>query len=246
MAEDCDSCAKLEERRGNARNVLAYIRSVLSSAPGYETEAKLLFHAMGAFAALVSVLVLIQVTKAVAIPALLMPLVFISAAVSVALVASYAHITAYKDITCQNGMMAGMTLGMMAGFLLGALFGATNGMFIGSVAGTAGGVLFGFAVGRNCGVMGALEGIMAGLMAGTMGAMLSVMMIGDNLLLFLVLLTIVALFTLGGLSYMMRKEQGGATILKFGFFGFAYRASVLFLLTLAIMLYGPKGPVILS
>lgn len=123
-------------------------------------------------------------------------------------VGSIAHIRSFGKQTCQTGMMAGMGIGMMLGFLAGALFGATSGMFVGSVLGIVVGMVIGAWAGTCCGNMGVLEGLMAGLMAGTMGAMLSVMMVFDHQLEFLVILWIVCAIILGGLSYMLFKENG--------------------------------------
>src|SRR3989338_235507 len=99
------------------------------------------------------------------------------------------HIKSYRHtFSCSMGMMAGMTIGMMSGFLLGAIIGATNGMFMGSVYGMFTGMFIGAWITRCCGIMSVMEGLMAGLMGGIMGAMTTVMMLNDNLVLFMTLL----------------------------------------------------------
>jgi len=164
--------------------------------------------------------------------------VFLSAAVW--------HINAYKaNVTHMVGMMIGMTFGMQTGLLIGSIIGATNGMFIGSIVGMLFGVFVGWMNGKCCGVMGVMEGTMAGIMGGTMGAMISVMMLSDNLLLFMPVFIIVNIFVLLGLSYMLYEEvvENNENVKKipadFAAF-FSYCFVVLFLLGL-IIIYGYKS-----
>ncbi|MCI0504462.1 hypothetical protein L0Y65_07210 [Candidatus Micrarchaeota archaeon] len=233
--------------RGNPERALKYASSVLSGARGVELEAGIFrqFLAAAGLLAIAFPAFFASGYGGIAIATEAAPLILLSFACSMMILASYRHMSAYRrQIACMNGMMAGMTLGMVCGFLVGALIGATNGMFIGSVAGTAAGMIAGVAAGRFSGIMGAMEGMMAGLMSGTMGAMLSVMMIYDNLLAFIGLLFGVSLIILGALSYMMHREAGQApargsgTFLTYAFWSLAFGLLLAFL-----MLFGPKGPI---
>lgn len=164
---------------------------------------------------------------------------------SVAIVASIAHFHAHRrEFSCMHGMMIGMTIGMAAGFLFGAIMGATNGMFVGSVFGMAVGMVTGAYCGKCCGIMGVMEGLMAGLMGGTMGAMLSVMMINDNLLVFMLILVATCLAILASLTYMLyeaRQNKKDWQSVSLG--SFFLSSLVLSVLSIALMLYGPKGPI---
>ncbi|MFH0971411.1 MAG: hypothetical protein V1835_02480 [Candidatus Micrarchaeota archaeon] len=156
------------------------------------------------------------------------------------------QVEAYRDsFTHMNGMMVGMTIGMSAGFLAGAIIGATNGMFLGSVYGMLIGMAAGAYMGYCCGVMGILEGLMGGLMAGTMGAMLSVMMIFDNLKIFLVFLLGSFMLIMFGLGYMIHKENMGFKAERPGISGFIAVSLIAHLITLLIMIYGPKSAAVL-
>lgn len=165
---------------------------------------------------------------------------------AVAITASIAHYYSHRrSFTCMEGMMVGMTIGMMAGFLFGAVVGATNGMFAGSVFGMAVGMLTGAYCGKCCGIMGVMEGMMAGLMGGTMGAMLSVMMISDNLLLFMPLFVASCLAILAGLTYMIYssagKREDGELMGASGFFALALLLSAA---TAAVVLYAPRSGIV--
>lgn len=237
-----------DEQRGDLKNVFTFINGVISGMDGFKAEHQVSVYGLVSFAVITVVFALFfnivspQLNNAAAY----IPLLFLAIVTSVTAFISFFHMRCYRNgLSCTNGMMVGMTTGMMTSFMAGALVGATNGMFIGSVFGTFIGILFGFSLGKYSGVMGAMEGIMAGLMAGTMGAMLSVMMLNDNLLIFLFLLAGLCVFTLGGLSYMMHREAGSAkhealnaNLGLFIFVSFAFTA-----LLFAVMLYGPKGPV---
>jgi len=118
------------------------------------------------------------------------------------------HIKHYRHtFNCSIGMMVGMTVGMVSGFTIGAIVGATNGMFVGSVTGIIVGMGIGAWCTRTCGIMSVLEGLMAGLMAGLMGAMTTVMLINDNIALFMPILIGSCLLITGGMSYMIYKER---------------------------------------
>ncbi|MEW6721759.1 MAG: hypothetical protein AB1324_00700 [Candidatus Micrarchaeota archaeon] len=236
-----------EGQRGDPARVGKYVASIIAGEAHVETEGRLLNYALGSAASLVLLFGAVYAAFQAIIPSAFayLPLIALAIASSVLSVFSYSHMKAYsRSISCSNGMMVGMTMGMISGFLVGALVGAANGMFIGSLAGMAAGIALGGNLGRCCGIMGALEGVMAGLMAGIMGAMTSVMMLGDNLVLFLYILFGVCAFVLGGLSYMMFREAGAAPAdaQKARFAEFA-GASAAFAIALSlVMVYGPKGP----
>ncbi len=155
------------------------------------------------------------------------------------------HFRSYKgDVSCTDGMMIGMTFGMMAGFMVGAAVGATNGMFVGSVVAVTVGIIAGMLTGKCCGVMGIMEGMMAGLMGGLMGPMTSVMMISDNLLVFMPYLFAVCLMILFGLTYMNysgsvrqnHKEIRNPSLAQFFVVSFVVCAVIAI-----IMAYGPRS-----
>ncbi|HLC48467.1 MAG TPA: hypothetical protein VJI13_05315 [Candidatus Norongarragalinales archaeon] len=168
--------------------------------------------------------------------------------ISIAVIIAVAwQVEAYRDsFTHMNGMMIGMTIGMTAGFLAGAIVGATNGMFIGTVYGMLIGMAAGAYLGYCCGIMGVLEGLMGGLMAGTMGAMLSVMMIFDNLKLFLPILLASFVIIMFGLSYMIHKENIGFKAEKPKIWGFLALALLVHIITLLVIAYGPKSAAVLA
>jgi hypothetical protein len=236
-----------EDERGNPARVIEYMAQVLAAAPGVEVEAGILRHSLATMVVFMAGAALFFAAgfgPALKVPEH-MPIILLGFACSIMTVASYRHMSAYrKSMTCANGMMVGMTSGMVCGFLVGALIGATNGMFIGSVAGVAAGMAVGLMLGRYSGVMGAMEGLMSGLMSGTMGAMLSVMMVNDNLMMFIYALFGVSLIIIGGLSYMMHREAGPAPEKAGGTFAaFAFWSLALGITLAAMMLFGPKGPI---
>ncbi len=162
------------------------------------------------------------------------------------------HIKAYRHtFSCSMGMMVGMTIGMMAGFLLGAIIGATNGMFMGSVYGMLLGMFIGAWCTRNCGIMSIMEGLMAGLMGGLMGAMTTVMMLNDNLATFMPLLVGSITVIMGGMNVMIYKEseEHHDKIPKSDAYDKLAFISLLFilaLLTVFVMVYGPKSALLAS
>lgn len=157
------------------------------------------------------------------------------------------HIRSYRHtFNCSMGMMAGMTIGMMVGFMLGAIIGATNGMFMGSVYGMFTGMFAGAWCARNCGIMSIMEGLMAGLMGGLMGAMTTVMMINDNLAIFMPILMGSIILIMIGMSVMIYKESaehhdsipfhGRSEVVSYVSLLF-----VLAMLTTFIIVYGPRS-----
>ncbi|MEK6968402.1 MAG: heavy-metal-associated domain-containing protein [Nanoarchaeota archaeon] len=163
----------------------------------------------------------------------------------VTIAAALWHLKAYKGaITSMTGMMLGMTLGMQAGFMVGAVIGATNGMFVGSTVGMLAGIILGVVAGKESGIMGALQGMMSGLMGGTMGAMITVMMLTDNVFVFMPLFMLVNVAILWGMSYMVYEEMVEDKKVKIApadfttFFSFVFVA--IFILGV-VMVYGPKS-----
>lgn len=160
------------------------------------------------------------------------------------------HIKAYqRNASCMSGMMIGMTTGMMSGFMFGAIVGATNGMFYGSIYGILIGILVGVWCGKCCGIMGIMEGLMAGLMAGLMGAMTSVMMLNDNLQIFMPFLIFICSVILIGLTYMVYKESKEEDIeleIKEGYnlLSFITISFIVTIITTFFMIYGPKSIIV--
>ncbi len=232
------------QERGNWESVKKYCASIMNNEPALGVERTLLNYAAISLALLLILAGSAYVFSLLPLGTAYLPLVLLAILGSVLTAFSYYHMDCYrKGLTCTNGMMIGMTMGMVSGFMFGSLIGATNGMFIGSLAGMAVGIGLGINLGRSCGVMGAMEGAMAGLMAGPMGAMTSVMLINDNLIAFLYIFFPLCAFVISGLSYMMYREAGAAP-------SHAFRANLLkifnlslllFLATVFLMLFGPKG-----
>ena len=172
-------------------------------------------------------------------------IIYLDAVVVITLITLW-HLSLYRDtVTHMTGMMIGMTVGMISAFSIGAIVGATNGMFVGSVVGVLIGMIIGAYGGKCCGVMGTMEGLMAGLMAGTMGPMISVMMLSDNLQLFMPLLIGSSLLIMGGLTYMMYMDEMLQKLpQKYASTDYMSFVTVCFALTLAITLiivYGPRS-----
>ncbi|MDP2718163.1 MAG: hypothetical protein Q8P02_05440 [Candidatus Micrarchaeota archaeon] len=177
------------------------------------------------------------------------PLGFLSSASICATMAAFSHLSFFRTrLSDMTGMMVGMTVGMSAGFLFGALVGATNGMFVGSLAGMAVGMGLGAWAGRCCGVMGVMEGLMAGLMSGTMGAMISVMMLAEPILLFLVILFVVCVAILAGLSFAVFREAGTISQESFrpSFASFAAVSLLAGVFLTLLMVAGPKSTFVLG
>ncbi len=117
------------------------------------------------------------------------------------------HIKSYKaNVTSMIGMMIGMTFGMQTGMMLGTIIAATNGLFVGGLSGMLIAVAVGFYNGKCCGIMGVMEGMMAGVMGGIMGSMIGTMFSVDHILWFMPAFTVINLFILWGLSYMLFEE----------------------------------------
>lgn len=239
--------------RGDFSRIKKYFMGVIAGEKDFYVETKLLNYS---FASAIVIIASFIFAYNFAIPSLFnsienftgyVPLIFLAILSSILIIGSYEHMNTYKkDISCMNGMMIGMIIGMVSGFMIGAIIGATNGMFIGSLAGMTVGISLGVNLGRCCGIMGALEGAMAGLMAGIMGAMTSVMLLLDNLVLFLYVCFAISLAIFAGLSYMMFRESGSTAArsdLNIKFVDFLAKTSIFVFLLSIIMLFGPKGPI---
>jgi hypothetical protein len=125
------------------------------------------------------------------------------------LIGSIWHFFAYKTkVNCMTGMMLGMSFGMQTGMMLGAVIGATNGFFIGATVGMILGVAVGvWTGGHSKHTMGVLQGMMSGIMGGTMGAMITVMMLFDNLRLFMPIYIVLNIAIILLTSYMFYEES---------------------------------------
>lgn len=155
---------------------------------------------------------------------------------------SIRQVRAYNQFACMSGMMIGMTTGMIAGFLAGYFIGATNGMFYGVVFGISVGIIFGIWNGKCCGVMGIMEGLMAGFMGGLMGAMTSVMLLNDHLKLASVIIFVVCAIIIFSLSYMIFKEVRELDReIKEDYFLIVLFSLILTIVTIWLMVYGPRG-----
>lgn len=237
---------------GSLHRGIDFLRNVAFNAPGFEAERTLFTYSIDAVFIALAVQVALYMFVFRSIPGFLYAywsVTILTAIASGALLFAYYHVNTFRKITsCMTGMMSGMTFAMAAGFLIGAYAGATNGMFVGSIVGMIVGIGFGYFTGRYCGVMGVMEGLMGGLMAGTMGAMLSVMMIFDNLVPFLFILTAIEAVILLAFSYMLYKEYGNMkpTDVKVSSTEFTIQVLALDLALTMIFVYGPKAGVVLG
>jgi hypothetical protein len=168
----------------------------------------------------------------------------------VALVAtlSYLRCYVYAQASHMVGMLIGMTIGMQVGTMIGGVLGATNGFFVGSIVGMSLGSLYGVVTAWRCGPMAVMHGLMAGVMGGTMGAMVVVMMIPDHVLIFMPAFTTVNLAILMWFTFLFYREcvTGGRCALVRPI-SLAGQLTVTLLtvgLLSALMIYGPKGPMI--
>ncbi len=237
---------------GSLGRGLAFVSGVAKGSPGFSVEHRLLKYSVQSALLILLVQALLYLTVFRSTPKFLESYwsVTLLAAVSVVtLIAGAYHAQVFRKTTgCMTGMMVGMTFGMAAGFLIGAFAGATNGMFIGSLVGIAVGMWFGYYTGRCCGVMGVLEGMMGGLMAGTMGAMLSVMMVYDNLVPFLFILTGIEVAIMWAFGYMLYKEYGSIKegAIDVNAIDFAAYALAFDLVLTLVFVFAPKAGVVLG
>ncbi len=183
-----------------------YLANILNGT--IQEEHKIIKYSLLAFALLVASFTMIGPSTLGILNKNMFPMLVLTAVASVVSVAANEIIMLYnKKMSCQNSMMAGMTTGMAIGLMFGGILGATNGMFIGSIVGIAMGSYYGIKAGNCHGTMGIMEGIMAAFMGGTMGAMLSVMMINDNLLPFLIIMFGICISVLAALLYVLYRDE---------------------------------------
>ncbi len=151
-----------------------------------------------------------------------------------------------REFSCMTGCMIGMTMGMVSGFTLGAVIGATNGMLVGSVYGLFIGMLFGSWAGKCCGLMGTMEGMMAGLMGGIMGAMTSLMLISENVFIFLGILgaasATILIFLVKHVSTENKDAEG--YFKPMDFLTFLGLNTLILLLSTWLIIYGPKSVIV--
>ena len=237
--------SKEDVGRGDLKNVVGYILAVLSIQPHVEEEARLVNHAIASAIVLagLNILAYLFFVQGLENGGKYIPFLALAIVASITTVFAYLHAKCYRKImSCQNGMMVGMTMGMVPGFMVGAIIAATNGMFLGSVAGILTGAWLGLKSGKCCGVMGAMEGVMAGLMSGLMGPMTVIMTLNDNMLALLYLIFGISVFLLGGLSYMLYREEGETPVANTKLSEFIVLGIAFNLALLAIMLFALKGP----
>lgn len=155
------------------------------------------------------------------------------------------HVRAHKgSVGSMVGMMMGMTLGMQAGVMISVVIGSTNGMFMGGLTGILFGTFVGIYAGQCCGLMGILNGALMGTMGGTMGPMIALMMKNDHILWFMPVFTIINIFILLGLNFLVYENLIGDKNIKkepadfWTFFSICLILTVLFTL---IIVYGYKS-----
>jgi len=237
---------------GPKKSVRDMVQGVLGNDSAFAAERKILEYSLGSLMLVFAVelgLGLMFFQNVANFWPVYAPLLFLMAVAISASVAAVLHLSFFRTgLSCMTGMMVGMTIGMSSGFMTGALIGATNGMFVGSLAGMFVGMALGAWAGRCCGVMGVMEGLMAGLMSGTMGAMLSVMMLREPILPFLVVLFASCVAILVGLSYAVYKEAGHIPqeTFKVTFYDVAAVSLIVSIAITLLMVFGPKSAVVIG
>lgn len=166
----------------------------------------------------------------------------------VALVSTLSYLRSYSYANAGHavGMLIGMTIGMQVGTMVGGVLGATNGFFMGSMVGMVLGALYGVLTAWCCGSMAVLHGLMGGVMGGPMGAMVVVMMLPDNVLIFMPFFTGINVLILMCFTYIFYREcvcAGRCPRRKPIGLPALLLATVLTTTGLAaLMLFGPRGP----
>lgn len=226
--------------RGSFSSAAIFFKNVFFDKE-FGEERKILEASLLCLFAMVTLVALVALLPQFSFAKQFVPLLAVTAIGTFLVFVALAHWLSFaKPSSCMCGMMVGMTIGMAAGFLSGAVAGASNGMFAGSVAGMLVGMTVGALAGKPVGAMGVLEGLMAGLMGGTMGAMLTVMLFGDNVVLFLVLLLIAFAVILSGLSYVVFREGGSVQKNRFGTGSIAI-VLLFFIIFSSFLLWGPRS-----
>jgi len=126
----------------------------------------------------------------------------------VALVSTLSYLRSYRYGNAGHavGMLIGMTIGMQVGTMVGGVLGATNGFFVGSMVGMVLGAFYGVLAAWCCGSMAVLHGLMGGVMGGSMGAMVVVMMLPDNVFIFMPFFTGINVLILMCFTYIFYRE----------------------------------------
>jgi hypothetical protein len=166
----------------------------------------------------------------------------------VALVSTLSYVRSYVYANTGHvvGMLIGMTIGMQVGTMVGGVLGATNGFFIGSMLGILLGAFYGVVTAWCCGSAAVLHGLMGGVMGGPMGAMVVVMMLPDNIQLFMPFFTGINVLILMYFTYIFYREcviDGRCPTRKPLGLPAILLTTVLTTTGLAaIVLFGPRGP----
>lgn len=170
----------------------------------------------------------------------------------VALVSTLSYLRSYIYANAGHtvGMLIGMTIGMQVGTMVGGVLGATNGFFVGSMVGMGLGAFYGVLTAWCCGSMAVLHGLMGGVMGGPMGAMVVVMMLPDNVLIFMPFFTGINVLILMCFTYIFYREcvvQGRCPTKKPLGFPALLLATLLTTTGLAaLVLFGPRGAMALE
>ncbi|MEN9681972.1 MAG: hypothetical protein RLZZ627_1865 [Pseudomonadota bacterium] len=170
----------------------------------------------------------------------------------VALVSTLSYLRSYVYANAGHavGMLIGMTIGMQVGTMVGGVLGATNGFFVGSMVGMVLGAFYGVLTAWCCGSMAVLHGLMGGVMGGPMGAMVVVMMLPDNVLIFMPFFTGINVLILMCFTYIFYREcvvEGRCPTRKPLGLPALLLATVLTTTGLAaLVLFGPRGPMALD
>lgn len=170
----------------------------------------------------------------------------------VALVSTLSYLRSYVYANAGHavGMLIGMTIGMQIGTMVGGVLGATNGFFVGSMVGMGLGAFYGVLTAWCCGSMAVLHGLMGGVMGGPMGAMVVVMMMPDNVLIFMPFFTGINVLILICFTYIFYREcvvQGRCPARKpLGLPALLLTTVVTTTGLAALVLFGPRGPMALE
>lgn len=244
-----DSGFRASEEPFERKTLKERMRDFKENKKKYEVEKKILRYTVALFFALLIIEAIVYFVVLKNIPDFIQKyalwIIYLDVSVSVIALGMW-HIFSYRaKVTCMVGMMIGMTIGMQTGMMIGAILGATNGFFTGAMVGMLLAVIVGSIAGKCCGVMGVMEGMMAGVMGGTMGPMISVMMFSDNLNIFMPVYLIINIIITWGLSYMLYEEvvenKKGVIKKPIDFMTLTAYTTIITLIILAIMLYGPKS-----
>lgn len=170
----------------------------------------------------------------------------------VALVSTLSYLRSYIYANAGHavGMLIGMTIGMQVGTMVGGVLGATNGFFVGSMVGMVLGAFYGVLTAWCCGSMAVLHGLMGGVMGGPMGAMVVVMMLPDNVLIFMPFFTGINVLILMCFTYIFYREcvvDGRCPTRKpLGLPALLLTTVVTTTGLAALVLFGPRGPMALE